>query len=267
MKEDAIIRVLKLRLKKLKKHFLKLRESFDPEELHDYRLEMKKLKAFLQLLNTYRSQQEKVKLNKGFKNYYKLAGDLRNLQLHEQRVQKLASEHNIKPPVVYLSLLQEEKEKVMEQLHIEKQAISFKKFQKEMHYTKPLELKANVRKSYLVNQYNALMTLLVATSTNDEALHEVRKIVKDIGYNRDYLDSYISLLLPAVLVKKEYTDDLAEKLGVFHDLCVSQYLFQLPAVMKLKEQGESVVLLEMQRIIECEKKQTKQDVLQQLSKL
>ncbi|ANE50438.1 CHAD domain-containing protein [Flavisolibacter tropicus] len=267
MKEKAILDVLKLRMKRLKKHFLKLRKSFDPEELHDYRLEMKKLKAFLRLLNTHRTHHETLKLNRHLKTYYKLTGNLRNLQLHEQRIQELANENHLTLPVVFTELLEKEKEKAIEQLRVEEQKLSFKKNRKDLLSPIQLEIKAGERKSYLLNQHTALIAILAPASFSDDDLHDVRKIVKDIGYNRDYLGSYMSLLLPALLVKKEEADGLAEKLGEFHDLCVSQTLLHLPEVIQIKELAESTVLQELQRVIECKKRTMKEEVLQQFANI
>jgi CHAD domain-containing protein len=265
MKEDAIIAQLELRIKKLKKHFIKLQKGFDPEELHDYRLEMKKLKAFIRLLNTNRPQQKKIRVKKNVKGYYALAGNVRNLQLHEQCIRVLAKKCQLETPVAYLALLEQERKSAMEQLKQAEKTVSFEKLHKEVLGHVPSSLSASNCKNYLVNQRNALAAILVPTATNDEVLHEVRKIVKDIGYNRDVLGSYMSLILPAFLFKKEQADALAEKLGVFHDYCVSLSFLQSPFAINNNKQQEKMILQEFQNIIEREKMTMKEEIIQQLS--
>lgn len=264
MKEEAIITQLELRVKKLKKHFVKLQESFDPEELHDYRLEVKKLKAFIRLLNASKSHHKKIRLNHHVKSYYKLAGNVRNLELHEKRILELVKENQLNTPVTYLALLEKEKKNALEQLQQAEQTISFEQLRKEVQDNVPSGLSAGDCKSYLINQRHAIAAIVVSAMTNDEALHEVRKIVKDIGYNRDYLSSSMSLILPVFLINKEHTDALAETLGVFHDYCVSLSFLQLPHVTQIKDEREKVVLKEIQDIIESKKANMKKSIMQQL---
>jgi CHAD domain-containing protein len=265
MKEDAIIAILELRIKKIRKHFFKLQESLDPEELHDFRLEMKKLKAFLRLLNTGKPHGKKIRLSKEVKEYYSLTGNVRNLQLYEQRIQRLVEEHQLAKPVAYLALLEQETIKAIEQLKPAAEKISFQQLRKKVLEFVPSRLDASDCKYYLVLQQNALAALLLPVTNRDEALHEVRKIIKDIGYNRAYLSSYMSLILPAFLIKKEQTDAIGEKLGAFHDLCVSLYLIQLPIALQVKGQEERAVLQELESIIESDKRKMKAEVMQQLS--
>jgi CHAD domain-containing protein len=265
MKEDAIIAILELRIKRISRHFLKLQKGLDPEELHDFRLEMKKLKAFLRLLNTGKSHGKKIRLSEDIKKYYSLTGNLRNLQLYEQRIKRLVDERHLATPVAYLALLEQETVKTIEQLKPTAEKISFQQLRKKVLEFVPSRLDASDCKYYLLLQQNALAALLIPVTNRDEALHEVRKIVKDIGYNRDYISSYMSLFLPIFLIKKEQTDAIAEKLGVFHDLCVSLYLIQLPIAKQVKEQGERAVLQELESIIESDKRKMKVEVMQQLS--
>lgn len=264
MKADAIQKVVAARLNKARAHFKKLPESFDPEVLHDFRLEMKKLKAFLRLLNTARPHHNNISLSKELKTVYRLAGSLRNLQLHEQRVAALVKENNLKPPVCYLAGLDQEKRKAVQQLQAAAGTVSFSRFRKDVVLQLPAALRAEDCQQYLARQLRTLTGMLVPPSFNEEALHEVRKVIKDIGYNRNYVGTYLSLLLPLGLVKKEQADALAEKLGVFHDLCLSHYLLQSPVAVPFREPEERGTLQELFQIIETQKKRMKIEVTQQL---
>ena len=52
MKYDEIIDVLDKRFKKIKKHYNNVLEDFSPQEIHDFRLEVKRLRAFIRMVNT-----------------------------------------------------------------------------------------------------------------------------------------------------------------------------------------------------------------------
>ena len=52
MKSDQIISAIDKRFKKVKKYYNKLLEDFEIEQIHGFGLEMKKLRAFIRLINT-----------------------------------------------------------------------------------------------------------------------------------------------------------------------------------------------------------------------
>lgn len=51
MKSDNIINIFDKRFKKIKKHFNNLPEDFELGDIHSFRLERKKLRAFIRLIN------------------------------------------------------------------------------------------------------------------------------------------------------------------------------------------------------------------------
>ena len=77
MNKEEIIRVYKKRFKKLLKHFRNLLEDFDKEEIHLFRLQIKKLRAFI-LLVSQASLQDPIKIHGPLKEFYNSAGDLRS---------------------------------------------------------------------------------------------------------------------------------------------------------------------------------------------
>ena len=267
MKAEEVKKLLNTRLKKVRKHFRKLSENFDQEVLHDFRLEMKKLKALMRLLNSTIPNHKGVKLSKEINAFYTLSGNLRNLYLHEQRIRALVSEYNLKMPIAYLTLLGHEKMKTEDQLRMAAEKTDFRKLGKEILALTPTNLSAQDCQNYLVQQLNTLTGIFAPASFSDEALHEVRKIIKDIGYNRTYLGTYMSLILPLGLVRKDQADALAERLGVFHDLCVSLHLLQSPTAGQVTEQAERGILQDLISVIEADKKRMKVELVHQLSSI
>ena len=56
--------------KKVRNHYYKLLEGFELEEIHDFRLEMKRLRSFVRLLNTNITDTEKLKVPEALNTFY-----------------------------------------------------------------------------------------------------------------------------------------------------------------------------------------------------
>ena len=262
MKQEKIIALLQSRMEKIKEHFYKLQQNLAPEELHNYRLEMKKLKAFIRLLNTKRPAEKKIKVGRKMKDFYRIAGNLRNLQLHQQRIIEAATDCHLAKPVAYLMVLSEEIKNAMEQLYPAAKKISFHAFSKYIQDSAPLSLNTVVCRHYLMQQYHALGAILLPAFHSDEALHEARKIAKDIGYNRNYVSSLLPLIVPAFLTDKEQTDAITEKLGTYHDLCISLFFLQPSYTDWVAEKRERAVLQQLKNALESARQAMKLKVIE-----
>ena len=115
MCKEEIIRLYEKRFKKLSKHYNKLLKDFDREEIHLFRLELKKLRAFTRLV-THAMFRDHFKIHGQIKAFYNAAGDLRNIQLHLERVSEISRIVAIELPAAYLQLLLVEEIKAQKNL-------------------------------------------------------------------------------------------------------------------------------------------------------
>ena len=92
--------IVKNYYRKLKKELGKVPRSFDTETIHQFRVEYKKLRAFLRMLSVQPVKEKKLKISKKIKTYYRLCGLLRDLQLQQKRIASTAVK-----PAGYLRLL------------------------------------------------------------------------------------------------------------------------------------------------------------------
>jgi CHAD domain-containing protein len=249
MKEDEIIAILDRRIKKVKKEYHRLEDHYDEEPLHDYRAEMKKLKAFIRLLNINRSPGKKIRIGKKMKDVYRLSGDVRNLQLHQQRIKDIVEKRSLDHPGSYMKFLDEEKTNAAEHLKSATKKLSFHQFSKNIFDGKPFRIDDHDINRYFVQQLNILAILLVEPSLSDENLHEARKILKDIGYNRSYLSEALPLTIPALISDPDQTDNMTQKLGAFHDVCVSLAFLEPYYVRHIALKFEQEVLGQVKREI------------------
>jgi CHAD domain-containing protein len=114
MKSDEIISALYKIVKKLKKQYNNSFEYFKLEEIHGFRLEVKKLRAFIRLINTNIPEEKKIKIGGKIKSFYNTVGYIRNLQLHQKRVGHICDEMLLVKPVLYLQFLHNEESKQKE---------------------------------------------------------------------------------------------------------------------------------------------------------
>jgi hypothetical protein len=162
--------------------------------------------------------------------------------------------------------LEEKKEQTMVQLQAITSKLPFNKLcQNVLHSASLKSLDEQRCKSYILQQRSGLAAMLVYGTHGEGDLHGIRKIIKDIGYNRQYLDAYLALLLPSMLVKKEHTDALAERLGTYNDLSVSHALLQATHKEMTETEAERLALQRIDDKLETKRQQLKAELEEQFS--
>jgi CHAD domain-containing protein len=265
MKKNKISNLVEDRIKKIHKHYDKLQEDFAEEELHDYRLEIKRLKAFLELLNTNRPIIEQVTIGKKARDLYNLTGELRNLQLHRKRITELQQSFDL--PAAYLSLLDNHRIAAMDEFRSLAEDFSFHRFHEKILGFCPGHLDDYDCRLYMLNQWSLFASYFYQDDYNDEDLHEMRRLVKHTSYNIEFLAPFLPFVFPAFLTDKKQSEDLAERLGEFHDLCISVEYLQPPLINEVKEPAEISLLITVRSLLIREKQKLKDELSALLSTL
>src|SRR4051794_37076234 len=107
MKEKEINEIIEERFKIIDKLSHKIVKEFDADDIHDFRVEVKKLRAFLRLLDIKNEDNEPV-IPSLLKTFYGYIGIVRNIQLYQHDLFKYITAHNINKPEEYLKLLSNE---------------------------------------------------------------------------------------------------------------------------------------------------------------
>ena len=261
MKANKIINLFNNNLKKTCKHYNNLLEDFEAEEIHDFRLQIKKLRAFIRLVNTEVAKGKNIKFDKGLKTFYHTTGRIRNVQLHKQKIIQWCTTLSYGTPVTYLKLLNEEETREKNTARTEAEEISFAHFKKNLVGSVPEELTAPCLQYFTILKRNELLALLSLSIYDDETLHNLRKILKDILYNWDYIVPYLTSVLPTYFVQKENIEFLATKLGDFHDLCVSMCFLTPVYFDQIINEVETDNLMVINRKIEWEKYNLKEEIV------
>lgn len=216
MTHQETIHALKRRFKKIKASFDATITYFDAEEIHAFRVEIKKLRAFLHLT----SIGDKIKHSARLHLFYHIVGEICNLQLQKQRVRDVFL-HQSDLPHTYLTLLTIE---IAATIRRAREFAANRLFiiEEEQHLVGsfPNYLPENnsiVFAESIVHQLEHLSEN--DNPPNDEVLHSVRKHLKDLLYNYSYIEKEALCILPPMLSHgKETISELTHLLGQFLDL-------------------------------------------------
>jgi len=261
MKEDTINGVLHTRLKKMQAHFHQLQDSFDTETIHDFRLEVKKLRGFLRLLQAGLAPGSQLKVPLHLKNIYEATGQIRNIQLHLEAMDRQCETLHLLSPAAYCSFLRKvlsvEKHKIRHTAktnwdHLEDQLLD----------AVPGKLNEKCVHNFLVREKLLLIGFLLS-SCSDEILHEVRKIIKDLIYNLVYLDQQLAQVFHGYFAGPENLGLMAERLGSFHDTCVFIGLMHQHS-NEAEEDAEKAVLQSLKIELGRRREEMKQSLWHQL---
>jgi CHAD domain-containing protein len=264
MKQQEIIENVKGAFNKIHKLSEEIKDGFEEEAIHEFRKEIKKLRAFLRLLSIEESEEDqKLRITSKMKTFYGYVGIIRNLQLQQKNI--AASLNGHKPPQAYFSILKKEKEDwqktAREYMDVEKDFYSDEeKIVADLpnKHTKPAIVK-------YINQEIAELMSLLTTDLSDVNIHSVRKILKDLQYNWLFIKRYI-LLLPFQIEDEKELKALTDLIGRFHDKCVSLSLVHSYNTYSVVEE-EKELLQQIERAWIDDKKELKEIVLERLDSL
>ena len=102
MKKRKTAPVIKHRFNKINKALAKITVDFGSKDIHDFRVEFKKMRAFLRLAASDQATGGRLH------HFFQIAGFIRNLQLQQQRIGE-EWENKDHPPQSYLDVLNAEK--------------------------------------------------------------------------------------------------------------------------------------------------------------
>jgi CHAD domain-containing protein len=250
MKEKEIAEVVESRFKTINKLPHKIIKEFNADNIHDFRVEVKKLRAFLRLLDTEKKM-ERPLIPKLLKTFYGYIGIIRNIQLHRNNLTKYISDYKIESSQTYLKILDNEqhyREKDAEQMMEDN---NFDGTEETILKRLPGKLEKSAIKKFIEKKLDELKIQL-ANVNDGVAIHSIRKILKDILYTWDYTKHHANL--PAAVSKEEDLKLLTSQLGGFRDKCIQLEFLQPQYLDKIKDENEKNIMLKIKEQFLREKK-------------
>lgn len=215
MKQKAISIIIHKKFKKTNRLFREIINRFEMEPIHEFRTEIKKLRAFLRLLNV-EAGDDRLKISKEMKTFYGYAGTIRNLQLQLKTIGDYSGNPRYTVTEAYIDYLKKMIEKWKEHV-IEFAQSKSNLYNDEKKIIKRIQgkLTKGSAKKFLQSKMDELACLM-AELPDDDALHSIRKLLKDILYNWIFIEHYRKLL-PPDFSDKEKIKSFTELIGLFLD--------------------------------------------------
>ncbi|QJD96334.1 CHAD domain-containing protein [Mucilaginibacter robiniae] len=231
--------------KQISKHYQELKahvkgflKSAEQEELHQFRVQFKKMRALLTLLQSGDKHPKLLKQVKPIQKMFKKAGVIRgayvNLQLsHQYGFRK--PEFEDKQQQIILSGANRFYCKGPKQLEQLKR--TRKKLMNSLH-----RLPAKTVQNFYQDMLNEAADFL-QSPVFDERLHDCRKKIKLLMYNQKVADS---ALADKLTLNKDYLNQLQDTIGKWHDVVLALELFHTdelkhePVPRQLKAQKDEL---------------------------
>lgn len=264
MKHNEIKHVLASRFKKINDCLNKIIKHFNSEEIHDFRVELKKVRAFMRLAATRLPGPEELKIPYHLKSMYRYAGIIRNLQLQEQRIFEFIREKEVNQPDRYLRILSDQKDESKQKILDIYNHMALKTEEEMIIRTLRIRLENTTIENYTWNRTEELKNLIPFHEYADEELHQARKILKDLLYTLPYTGDYFFSFFNGGLQTKEEIESLTDLLGEFQDACTSLQLLQPDYTKDLNDPAEIGLLQTIREEWERKKSEQKAAVCEKL---
>lgn len=260
MKKAHLEEVIKKRLQRMESLCVQIPGVFDIEVIHDLRVEYKKLRAFVRMLQ-WEEESSKLKVPGKLKSVYEAGGPVRDLQLFLPLLQPYCDQL-----VHYHERLEEKLGTEKENLEQAIGKVSFGRAEESLLSHLPGKLQADTVNKFALHKIAAIQAGMHAIH-DDEDLHTIRKQLKDLIYNIKVYTSEWNQPFPVALGNgEEELIHAARLLGNYNDLC-----FAVTFIQNNHEEGlpqeESLLLEKLEGGWLAEKENRQEEVISKLNAL
>jgi hypothetical protein len=241
--------------------FNKVLTHFNDDDIEQFRVELKKLRAFLHLLDMETGEGIQLKMTPNMKTFYGYAGIIRNLNLFLHTINKHFASSTDKDLSAYITKL--EKEILYWQKNTNAHVDMHRNFsmdQEKIIAKLPAKLKRRSIKKFVEYVNYELQILLMRF--DDEKLHSIRKLLEDILYNWKYLQPYAGVL-PTGLSHKEDIRSILNSLLDFKDKCVANTLLDT-YYNDAESDEEKIILTNIMQFCKSQKNDLKKEICSKL---
>lgn len=214
MLQDCLLAYYDARCLKLEDAHFNAVACFDPDAIHDLRVEVKQLRAFFRLLECIAPTFKGKKHIRQFRALFKAAGDLRDVHVQQELTRKWSQELDEFLSEYYNSLKQKEfpaREKFADfarKFNLEQEiAVNRKRITRTLKSTSGEDLSESIRQR-ITAQTHKIQTLGVQASNDESRLHSLRIRSKETRYTLD--------VTKCCLPESEYWSALNEHLRTLH---------------------------------------------------
>lgn len=221
MKQKQINKVVHDRYEKTEALAAKVFSGLGAEDIHAFRVEVKRLRAFLRVARSARDGKLKAGLPARLQAFYQATGVIRNLQLQRTGLARLAKEQGAVLPELFTDLLDQRLRASREEVRkILKKGKLAKKGGRRLIAGLPAEIGSTQRKAFVVIELRSLDPTHRPMLPEEDYLHAFRKSLKDLLYTWHWVKKEADGILPPHLAGKDQIRSVAALIGDFCDLRV-----------------------------------------------
>jgi hypothetical protein len=155
---------------------------------------------------------------------------------------EVSNKLGVSVPESYANMKRFQMEKERRFLKVATRSYSIKQQEDKLQKASPSSLKKETIKAFIQKEQQYMLQLWGAEHYYDEALHEIRKLMKDFLYTWPYITPYVLYSFPGYLSDIDYLESLAVKLGQFHDQCIFLSLLKVKYTKSISLQGDHTVM-------------------------
>ncbi len=264
---EELLSVTEERFQKMTARLKAVAETFQEEDIHDFRIEIKKLKALLRLFREKAKHPSDLKFPKFLDKIYRLLGSMREMQLQQNKLGKAVNNQNSLLSSTF-SVLDEEinavKEKIIQLLKNEK---SMEKAKDKFLKFIPEKLTRKTVDRYFVNNMKKLKRILSMKRLSIEPLHQMRKILKDLQYNRFYRQENETQEPETATLPLDEIHYTTTIIGDLHDAYAATALMEKELHTNSIQKDEKTLLLQVRLLWKKERSDLRKPVDEELNKL
>ncbi|HYM94846.1 MAG TPA: CHAD domain-containing protein [Chitinophagaceae bacterium] len=261
MKKNDPRYIIRYYFNRLCKYSVQVRRDYNKNIIHLFRVDVKKLRAFLRMLRGGIKEPELLKFSHKFKKMYSLTGNIRDRQLCLKRIKEFDGTKN-KKLENRISGLEEEIKQLKEKKDSFLSKKEFSEIEKKIIEITPVEIQDGLLKNFISQKLEAIREIIAKGQFKDKELHAIRKSIKDMVYiNRIYRDN-IQSPLPFLFWGNDElknAEDISHLLGLFNDACIA-LSFVKPADYKKYHGKEKQSLVLLRRKWLGEKRELKGEI-------
>jgi len=265
MKNSEPVHIIHCYFERLIKYAEQMKKGFQEEAIHLFRVEVKKLRAFMRMMRPAAEVQDQLKFPRKFKKMYSLTGNIRDRQLCLKRIK----EHNKAKDSRFenkVHTLEKEIKELAEKRDYFLTKKEFEEIEENIIKQVPVVSEDALIKKFFEQKLNVINKVISKGDYKDKELHSIRKSVKDIIYIMRIFRDDLKGPLPfpfwneAELKKAE---NLSHTLGLFNDACIALSFLE-PAQIKKAGTGEKEHLQSVRRKWLGEKQKLKKEILNEM---
>jgi len=197
-----------------------IKKDFDSAAIHDFRVDVKKLRSFIKLLALEPKAAKDLMLPPGIKKLYTLCGKIRDIQLQQLRMKEAFKDYNQLDE--FENLLNNEMNRWMKKVNIALRYRPLLDAEQKLPGNLPDRLSRGSIQQFFRQKKENMCTIISVGFFIDDELHSIRKNIKDIIYINKLLVGNVGMPVKAMQWDKaeiKRAELLAQELGRYNDYC------------------------------------------------